>query len=262
VPGKIEQPEYRLLRWAWSGVDWVFPPICAGCKRPGFYLCTPCMVSVRHIPEPICGRCGQGIEHAGLCPACRVDPPAYIALRAWAWYDGPIRSAIHRLKYEGDMAMGEVLSQPLIQMLREFRWPVDLVTAVPVGVARRAERGYNQAALLAWPLATGCSLSYQSRALVKRRETRTQVGLNRMERRQNVEMAYQARREFVAGKNILVIDDVATSGATLDACTKALLDAGANQVFGLTLARAMFATMDDHTQMEVQYDSASGNLQP
>jgi len=158
--------------------------------------------------------------------------------------------------------MGEVLSRPLIQMLREFRWPVDLVTAVPVGVARRAERAYNQAALLAWPLANGCSLPYQSRALVKSRETRTQVGLNRMERRQNVEMAYQARREFVAGKNVLVIDDVATSGATLDACTKALLDAGANQVFGLTLARAMFATMDDHTQMEVQYDSASGNLQP
>ncbi len=129
--------------------------------------------------------------------------------------------------------MGEVLSRPLIQMLREFRWPVDLVTAVPVGVARRAERGYNQAALLAWPLANSCSLPYQSRALVKSRETRTQVGLNRMERRQNVEMAYQARREFVAGKNILVIDDVATSGATLDACTKALLDAGANQVFGL-----------------------------
>ena len=158
--------------------------------------------------------------------------------------------------------MGELLSRPLIQMLRGFHWPVNLVTAVPVGVARRAERGYNQAALLAWPVAYGCSLPYQSRALVKIRETRSQVGLNRLERRQNVEIAYQARHELVTGKNVLVIDDVATSGATLDACTKALLDAGASQVFGLTLARAMYATMDDHTQMEVQYDSASGNLQP
>jgi ComF family protein len=262
VPGIIEHPAYHLLRWAWSGVDWVFPPICAGCKRPGFYLCDACLEAVRHISAPICNCCGQGIDQAGLCPACRNDPPAYIALRAWAWYDGPIRSAIHRLKYEGDMAMGEVLSRPLIQMLRAFRWPVNLVTAVPMGVARRAERGYNQAALLAWPVAYGCSLPYQSRALVKSRETRSQVGLNRQERRQNVEMAYQARHELVTGKNVLVIDDVATSGATLDACTKALLDAGANQVFGLTLARAMYATMDDHTQMEVQYDSASGNLQP
>lgn len=158
--------------------------------------------------------------------------------------------------------MGEVLSRPLIQILRQYHWPVDVVTAVPAGIARRGERGYNQAALIAWPVAYGCSLPYQSRALVKSRETRSQVGLNRLERRQNVEMAYLARPEIVAGKNVLVIDDVATSGATLDACTQALLDAGANQVFGLTLTRAMYATMDDHTQMEVQYDTASGNLQP
>jgi ComF family protein len=155
--------------------------------------------------------------------------------------------------------MGEVLSRPLIRMLRELRWPVDLVTAVPAGVVRRAERGYNQAALLAWPVACGCSLLYQSKALEKIRETHSQVGLNRQERRWNVELAYRARQELVAGKNILVIDDVATSGATLEACTQALLDAGAAQVYGLTLARAM-SLMDDHTQMEVENDSASGNL--
>ena len=98
--------------------------------------------------------------------------------------------------------MGEVLSRPLIQILRQYRWPVDLVTAVPTGIARRRERGYNQAALVAWPVAYGCSMPFKSRALVKSRETRSQVGLNRLERRQNVEMAYLARSELVAGKKL------------------------------------------------------------
>jgi ComF family protein len=156
--------------------------------------------------------------------------------------------------------MGEVLSRPLIQMLCQSGWVIDLVTAVPVGVVRRAERGYNQAALLAWPVASACSLPYRSKALLKTRETRSQVGLNRLERRQNVELAYQASQELVAGKKVLLIDDVATSGATLDACTKALLEAGAVQVYGLTLARAKYATKDDQILTEVYHDSASGNL--
>ena len=147
--------------------------------------------------------------------------------------------------------MGEVLSRPLIRILEQTGWLVDLVTAVPAGVVRQAERGYNQAALLAWPVAFACSLPYRPKALFKIRDTRSQVGLNRLERRQNVQLAFRARDELVAGRKVLVIDDVATSGATLDACTQALLDAGAVQVFSLTLARAKFATMEDQTQTEV-----------
>ena len=260
VPGTMEHPAYRLLRLTWASVDWIFPPICAGCSRPGTYLCDTCLESVQCIPAPVCDCCGQAVDQPGLCAACRANLPAFTALRAWAWYDGPVRSAIHRLKYKGDLSMGEVLSRPLIQMLCQSGWVIDLVTAVPVGVVRRAERGYNQAALLAWPVASACSLPYRSKALLKTRETRSQVGLNRLERRQNVEMAFQARGEYVSGKKVLVIDDVATSGATLEACAEALHAAGAVQVYGLTLARAMFAKMDDHTQTEVQYDSTSGNL--
>ena len=108
-----------------------------------------------------------------------------------------------------------------------------------MGVARRAERGYNQATLLAFPLSLACGIPFRPQALVKARDTRTQVGLNLAQRRENVFNAFSARSEIVNTKCILVVDDVTTSGATIEACASALIKAGARQVFGLTLTRAV-----------------------
>ncbi|MBN1146826.1 MAG: ComF family protein [Anaerolineales bacterium] len=127
----------------------------------------------------------------------------------------------------------------MMAMLRDLEWAIDLVTAVPIGAARRAERGYNQAALLALSLALGSVITYQPRALTKARETLSQVGLTFIERRDNVSGAFQARTRIVRGKCVLVVDDVTTSGATIEACSTALLEAGAREVYGLTLARAV-----------------------
>jgi predicted amidophosphoribosyltransferase len=107
-----------------------------------------------------------------------------------------------------------------------------------LGVARLKECGYNQAALLARPLALGCGLAFRPQALTRVRETRSQVGLSFVQRCENVSGAFQAWPDRVSGLNVLVVDDVATSSATLEACAAALLGAGANQVYGLTLARA------------------------
>jgi len=149
-----------------------------------------------------------------------------------------LRNALHRLKYYGDMALGEVLARPLIQMVLDFKWPVDLIVPVPIGLARRAQRGYNQAALLAWPLALSCGMEYQSKALLKVRDVRTQVGLTIAQRYENVAGAYQAQAHLVKGKSVLVVDDVTTSGATMQACSAALLAASSSRVYGVTLARA------------------------
>jgi ComF family protein len=146
---------------------------------------------------------------------------------------------MHRLKYSRDIALGEVLARPLMQLLHQQDWRIDLVTSVPLGVARRAERGYNQATLLAFPLALAGGIPFRSQALLKVRETRSQVGLTPAQRRENVSAAFQASAEIVTARNVLVVDDVTTSGATIEACALALRTAGARQVFGLTLARAV-----------------------
>jgi ComF family protein len=114
-----------------------------------------------------------------------------------------------------------------------------MVTPVPLSVARQAERGYNQASLLARPLALAASLPFQPQALRKIRETPSQVGLTVEQRRGNVRDAFQANPGMVSKKIVLVIDDVTTSGATFEACSWALFEAGARKVYGLTLARAV-----------------------
>ena len=239
VPDELGRPAYRLYQVAWAGLDWLYPPHCGGCGKAGSRWCADCDQQTHCIPSTICQICGRVMKTAGLCPACRKNPPPFVALRSWAIFNGPLRKALHRLKYSRDIAMGEILARPLVKMLHQLEWKIDLVTSVPVGVARRAERGYNQATLLALPLALAGGIPFRSQALLKTRETRSQVGLDPVQRRENVLGAFQACSEIVAARRVLVVDDVTTSGATIDVCASALREAGAHQVFGLTLARAV-----------------------
>jgi competence protein ComFC len=231
------RPAYRIYQWLWSGLDILFPPLCGGCGRRGVRWCPDCQENTAVINPPVCEWCGQALERPGICHTCLVSPPHFTQARSWAVFDGPIRQALHRLKYRRDLSLGETLSRPLIAMLEQAGWQVDIVVPVPLGVARLRERGYNQATLLARPLALGCGYAFRPQALSRVRETRSQVGLSIVQRRENVSGAFQARTGWVSGRNVLMVDDVATSSATLDACASALLSAGAAQVFGLTLAR-------------------------
>ena len=190
------------------------------------------------IQPPLCQRCGHKLSSRATCNHCAGLQLSFSGLRSWAYFDGPLRNAIHRLKYKGDISLGEILSRPMSHLLQETNWKVDLVTAVPLGVARQAERGYNQATLLARPLALAVGFPFRPAALNKVRDTHSQVGLNAEERKQNVKDAFMAKQALVGGLCVVVVDDVTTTGATIDACAKALLAAGARQVFGLTLAQA------------------------
>jgi ComF family protein len=137
--------------------------------------------------------------------------------------------------------MGEALSRPMITSLRKLNWSLDIITSVPLGLVRFKERGYNQATLLARPIAIYLEIPFFKRALARKRETRSQVGLTVSERHDNVVDAFKADDNIISGKNVLVVDDVATSGATLNACAKALLDAGADKVYCFSLARAVYS---------------------
>lgn len=173
-----------------------------------------------------------------MCESCRKGRPAFDAARAWAVFDGPLQNALHRLKYRKDVGLGQALAGPLIELLADQVWGVDLVVPIPLGRARLAERGYNQVSLLAVPLALAHRLAYRPGALTRVRETRSQVGLSSVERRANVKGAFRAADELVVGRKVLLVDDVMTTGATLEEAARALRRAGAQHVYALSLARA------------------------
>lgn len=143
------------------------------------------------------------------------------------------------MKYRGNIAFGEAIAAQMINFVFSLGWPVEITIPVPLGKKRLKERGYNQVGLVAGPLAYELGVRYEPGALQKIRETRTQVGLGVSQRGENVRDAYQADPTVVKNRSILLVDDVATTGATISACTAALLSAGAQEVYVLTIARAL-----------------------
>jgi competence protein ComFC len=230
---------YSINQWLWGSLDWLFPPVCGGCGIAGFRWCPDCRQKVQGVPEPYCTACGLPLTHPGLCPTCIQYHPKYQALRSWLVFEGPIRRALHTLKYRRNMALGEALAADMSDFIRKLDWPVEVVVPVPLGRERQKERGYNQVGLVALPLAARLGWSYQPKGLSRTRETRSQVGLSAQARRENVAAAFQADLKSTAGRTILLMDDVATTGATLASCAEALLETGAKSVFALTIARAL-----------------------
>jgi ComF family protein len=137
------------------------------------------------------------------------------------------------------MGLGDALASQMAGFLRGLNWPVDMMLPIPLGKKRLNERGYNQVGLVARPLAMALGLEYVPDALARPRETRSQVGLSRTERRENTRDAFAASRRLVNGKIILVMDDVSTTGSTLSSAAEALFSAGAKNVYALTVARAL-----------------------
>jgi len=243
-----QPPAYALYTSFWAAIDWLFPPTCGGCGETGTRWCAVCQRQVNQATSPICHICGDpqsnlpaGSSPAGtalLCNRCQASRPSYQLLRSYGIFQGPLREALHRMKYQKDLGLGEVLSKHLIELYNQLKWEIDLIAPVPLSAKRRRERGYNQAGLMGRPLAYAVQRPYRSDIIQRSRDTRSQVGLSAQERQQNVAGAFTAKAELVRGKVILIVDDVTTTGSTIHACAQALRDAGASAVYGLTLARA------------------------
>lgn len=157
-------------------------------------------------------------------------------LRAAALFQGPLREGIHRLKYNHGTALAPVLAGFMEEFLRDFPIPADVIIPVPLHPARERLRGYNQSALLAEQLAVSQKLPMWYNVVERVRATTPQVKLNAAARRENMRDAFTATTQ-VAGARVLLIDDVCTTGATLEACSIALKRRGAKSVWGLALAR-------------------------
>jgi ComF family protein len=153
-----------------------------------------------------------------------------------AYHEGVLREAIHRFKYRNVRGLAEPLGELLASYMVDHSLPADVVVPVPLHPARLADRGYNQSALLARELGRRLDLPVVEDSLLRVRHTRQQVGLSIEERRRNVADAFACRDDRLAGCRVLLIDDVYTTGATLNACGEALIAAGAASAWGLTLA--------------------------
>ncbi len=230
--------KYTAYRSIWSALDLLFPPQCGGCDRSGSRWCESCQGSVQVLFGIICDKCGLPQEKPGICRVCLAEKPHFHSLRAWAVFEGPVQSVLHKLKYRRDLSLGDAIASAMTPFVESLRWDIDIVTPIPLGKQRIRERGYNQVAMIAKPLALAFMFHYMPTALERKKETRTQVGLSREERRKNVANAFQADAG-VRGKSVLVMDDVSTTGSTLSSAAYALYEAGARNVYALTVARAL-----------------------
>ncbi len=218
-------------------LDLLFPPRCIGCRRKGIWLCASCIDKIELIRPPICPLCGRPVSQGGLCSFCRSDPPPLDGIRSIAYFEGIMRQAIHRFKYENLQALAIPLGEMMSDYWRRSPLPADVIVPVPLHPHRERERGFNQATLLARELGKRIDLPVVIGSLIRVRETAPQVGLSAQERRENVEGAFLCSDERLAGRRVLLIDDVCTTGATLAACGIALREGSARSVWALTLAR-------------------------
>lgn len=236
----------------------LFPAPCAICGQAlitasRIPVCAMCLDELERISHPICACCGRplvspapqarpaepGPPAAELrCRLCRANFYAFDRARSFAVYDRALSEAVLLLKYEEVTSLADWFGARLAEIARAAEWHADVVVPVPLHRDRRRERGYNQAELIAKSVARRLKLPIRANLLIRTKPRPPQLVLSRAEHWQSVRGAYAARPGMkIDNLRVLLLDDVLTTGATLDACSRALKKAGASVVFGLTVGR-------------------------
>ncbi len=222
----------------WRFLDALFPPFCCSCGVLGFELCPDCINKIVLVDQrQICPICGDLSQKAKICQNCQRSRPNFDQLLSWGEYSGVLRTAIKKLKFDHGLGLARILSEPSIKHIKSWGIKIDHIVPVPLSNSRQKERGYNQSALLASLISKGLHTRFIMHSLTRVKETRSQVGLNSKERVSNVFDAFRTNDTDNNNKSVLLIDDIATTGSTLNECAKALKIAGAREVFCFTVAK-------------------------
>lgn len=231
--------------------DTFFPPLCIACssvfksrEEKGF--CRECSQKITYIRQSHCPVCGiifpDSPAEDHLCGRCLEEKPYYTFARAALVYEGIILDAVHQFKYGRNLACGRALAG----LLADFNFQdialgtFDLIIPVPLHIRRLRERGFNQSLILAVALGKKHAIDVDFSLLKRRKLTLTQTGLDKKEREINIKGAFEiVHPERLSGKNIILVDDVYTTGATINECAKMLKKSGAARVAAITLARVL-----------------------
>ncbi len=232
-----------------AALDFIFPPQCLRCDEhvPAHgALCVTCWGNVRFISDPACACCGLPFEYDfgenALCGECLKERPPFSRARAVFCYDDHGKNLVLDLKYHDQLQLAPTLGVWLAKAGRDLALSSDVIVPVPLYYWRFVSRRYNQSALLAQSVSQSCGVPWLADGLLRTRKTAPQAGLTRNQRLDNVRGAFAVNPKHlheIKGKNILLIDDVLTTGATIAHCTNTLLKAGAMTVNVLTLARTV-----------------------
>lgn len=247
--GKPSSAARFLRAAARRAVGLVLPPTCLACRKPvevSGGLCPACWTGMGFIERPYCERLGTPFvsDEGGtlLSPAAIADPPAYDRARAASRYGDVARELVHFLKYGDRLDLARPLGQWMARAGADILSDAHALVPVPLHWSRLLQRRFNQSAMLAQTIADVARVPVADHMLVRSRATRPQYGLARSERARNVQGAFEVAEKAridVKARNLVLVDDVLTSGATVDACARVLRRAGANRVDVLVLARVV-----------------------
>jgi len=222
-------------------MDSFFPRRCVGCGKLGAFICPECLKKLPRLLPPLCPQCGKPQASGIVCPDCRRRQTEIDGISSPFMFDEAIRKAIYELKYRNLKAISSCLAELLADHIRSNQLDGEALAYVPLHPRRLRERGYNQSRLLARELSKRIDLPVVEDSLIRIKQVQPQVRARDVqERRRNVADAFVCRDEKVNGKQLILIDDVCTSGATLESCAVALKSKGVASVWGLTLAREIY----------------------
>jgi len=237
-------------------LNFIFPLDCKICKKPvreskGYSICEECFKTIELIEQPYCIKCGKPLMPTDffkrnreiLCLDCKIKKYSFEFSRSAGIYDRVLKKCIHLFKYYGEKKLAKPLGKLMVDYLlknNEFENKLDLIIPVPLHKNDLKERGFNQSVLLGKVIGDYFSIPVGETVLIKKKLTPFQVNLSKKEREKNILNAFLVEKpEEIKGKNILILDDVFTTGTTVEECAKELMKARAKSIFVLTLARTV-----------------------
>ncbi len=237
-------------------LNFIFPLDCKICEKPireskGYSICEDCFKTIELIERPYCIKCGKPLipsvffkqNREILCLDCKRKKYSFEFSRSTGIYDKVLKKCIHLFKYYGEKKLAKPLGKLMVDYLvknDEFKKRIDLIIPVPLHKNDLRKRGFNQSILLCRVIGNYFSISVGEKVLIKKKLTPFQANLSKKEREKNILRAFLVEKpKEIKGKNILILDDVFTTGATVEECTKELMKARAKNIFVLTLARTV-----------------------